>query len=198
MYMKKAILALAFVALTAANSFAVGKPEFGVKVGGVDSTLTGDITNMKSKVGLAAGAFVEIPVVSQLSVQPEVMYVMKGAKVDSSLVDAKYKIDVLEIPVLLKWKFSTESAKVVPSVFVGPSIGFKLSAKEVVEDKSADIQNIKSTDFGLVFGAGVEFSKFTVDARYDLGLTNLNNADNKDDYSVKNAAFLLCVGYKFN
>jgi cellobiose-specific phosphotransferase system component IIB len=196
--MKKAILALALVVFTAASSFAVGKPEFGVKVGGVDSTMTGDITNVTGKLGLAAGAFVEIPVASHFSVQPEIMYVMKGAKIDVSYVDAKYKIDVLEIPVLFKWTFGTAGAKVVPSVFVGPSIGFKLSAKEVVEDQSVDLENISSTDFGLVFGAGVDFNKFTVDARYDLGLTNLNNSADKDSFSVKNAAFLLCVGYKFN
>ena len=57
---------------------------------------------------------------------------------------------------------------------------------------------MKSTDFGLVFGGGVDFGLgkgyFTIDLRYTLGLTTISDFEDED---VKNGAFSLMLGYSF-
>ena len=57
-----------------------------------------------------------------------------------------------------------------------------------------------SLDFGVVFGGGFEilYSKLTIqlDARYNLGLTNLNASEDAAEVSVKSRgwAFMLGLG----
>ena len=56
-----------------------------------------------------------------------------------------------------------------------------------------DPSGIKSTDFGVAFGAGLEFRNFTLQGRYDLGLTKLDDAGS----DVKNQGWLITLGYAF-
>jgi hypothetical protein len=44
-------------------------------------------------------------------------------------------------------------------------------------------------------GLSYEFSDFVIDARYNLGLTNVNKAS---DVKAKNAVIMLTLGYKIN
>ncbi|GEM_PF-5332872 len=46
---------------------------------------------------------------------------------------------------------------------------------------------MKSYEFGLVFGGGIEVNQFLIDVRYDLGLTDLSKDSDYDgyDFSVK-------------
>jgi serine/threonine-protein kinase len=55
--------------------------------------------------------------------------------------------------------------------------------------------DVKIMDFGLIFGAGVEFGKITVDARYNLGLTTID--DSEEEADVKNSVISIMVGYSF-
>ena len=53
----------------------------GVKLGLSMATLTGeDSEGLDSRIGLAGGAFVRVPIGEQLSIQPEVNYVQKGPR----------------------------------------------------------------------------------------------------------------------
>lgn len=86
---------------------------------------------------------------------------------------------------------------IAPSIFAGPAVGFLLSASIEGQDVK---DGFTTADFGLVFGGGVDIGtddrgKLTVDARYTLGLANV--LDNSTDYSLKNGAFMLMVGYLF-
>ena len=62
-------------------------------------------------------------------------------------------------------------------LFAGPSLGFKLRAKATVgfrrrEDVTDDIgDDIESFDYGVVFGAGWEAGRFSIDGRYTWGLS---------------------------
>jgi hypothetical protein len=90
-------------------------------------------------------------------------------------------------------------------VFLGPTIAFEtgceLSGSDIEGGEvEADCEQLgidtKSADFGLVFGAGVDLDAgrfvITGDARYDLGVTNLD--DTGADGSVKNRAWEFFVG----
>ena len=62
---------------------------------------------------------------------------------------------------------------------------------------------MKSTDFGLVIGAGVDFGlgvpgtgKITLDVRYSLGLSTIADVEG-EEVDIKNGAFSLMVGFSF-
>jgi len=69
-----------------------------------------------------------------------------------------------------------------------------------MEDDEEDIDDVKSTDFGLVFGGGFDYEMgegfLTFDARYALGLTSLDDSDLEED--IKNTGIMFMVGYGFN
>jgi hypothetical protein len=154
----------------------------GVKAGLNLATLTGDdADDAKTRAGLAAGGFVKVSLTPAFSVQPEVLYSMKGAKFEeSSADDFTIKLDYIEVPVLLQYNIPTQG-NVKPVLFAGPAVAFNMSAKleGTIDSASADvdIDNVKSVDIGIAAGAGVELKSgtttFGFEARYTLGLGNV-------------------------
>ena len=71
----------------------------------------------------------------------------------------------------------------------GPEVAFKAGGDDSIKD------SVKSVDFGLGIGAGYELSSgLMFDARYNLGL---NNIDNSGSGTVKNVSFNIGLGYRF-
>jgi hypothetical protein len=96
---------------------------------------------------------------------------------------------------------AVESESVQPRLYAGPALGFALSCevKSDTGDPPSDCKdNIKSSDFGLVFGVGVELGSgpgaFLADLRYDYGIADIN--DTGDDISNKNRSIQLLIGYR--
>jgi hypothetical protein len=79
------------------------------------------------------------------------------------------------------------------NVFTGPQVSFKLNAEAESGGITVDQDDeVKSTDFGWVLGVGVQSGRFSADARYTMGLSNIA----QDGDSVKNKAFSVMVGIK--
>ncbi len=187
--MKK--LAIILVLLLATSAFAQGL-SFGVKGGVNYATLSGDdVEDAEWKLGFAAGAVAAFDVMDMLVIQPEVLYSMKGAESEGESFDLTY----IDIPVLLKYAIPMEGM-VAPNLFVGPLLGILLSADAAGEDVK---DQLKSMDYGVVFGAGVDFDlgtgKVTIDARYNLGLASID--DSGADWDIKNSGMSAYVGYLF-
>ncbi|MDH5173815.1 MAG: PorT family protein [Elusimicrobiota bacterium] len=161
-----------------------------------------------SKIGLCAGGFITYTLNDMFAVQPEFLFSVKGAKGEGEIEGEPTKITMrmnyLEIPVLAKLLIPTPG-DVRPSLFVGPSLAIKLTGKSKLESaagsEEADIEGLKSTDFGLVFGGGIDFAlgrgKFTVDARYTLGLITTREPEEGEEIDIKNGVISLMVGYSF-
>lgn len=158
-------------------------------------------------MGLCAGGFITYSINEMFAIQPELLYTMKGSKCEDELpalgnVEMTFSLNYLEIPVLAKLTIPTQGS-VKPNLFVGPALGINLSAKLKVEafgeSEEEDIEDVKSTDFGVVFGGGVDFGlgqgKITFDARYTLGLTTTDESEEEAD--MKNNVISLMVGYSF-
>jgi len=191
-----AVLALLFASI-ASPSFAQRMVSGGVKGGLNMATISLDPDDedfdLKMKAGLAVGGFVEVGINDMLAFQPEFLFSMKGAKAEEFGETAKFNINVVEIPLLLRANFQT-SGQATPFIVVGPGVSFKTSAKIKVEGQpDEDIDDIKSTDFGVIFGGGVAVGRATIEARYDLGLSDLDDSDGK----AKSRTFSVLVGYGF-
>ena len=189
--MKKIILCV--VAIFAFGYANAQKAQFGIKAGVNFATLTGDVGDASSIVGFNVGGFAEIKVSEKFSVQPELLYSTQGATLESEGQKVDFNLSYLNIPVMAKYyvapKFNLE---------IGPQIGFLTSAKGKAMGISADMKDLfKSTDFGLNFGAGYDFTnKFSAGIRYNLGLSNI--AEDSGDESAQNSVVSLSLGYKFN
>jgi hypothetical protein len=162
----------------------------------------------KGRIGFVGGAGVEIGIVKNFfSVQPELLFIQKGEQYDAEGVVTKAKLNYLELPVLAKVSFGSETVK--GYVNAGPSVAFGLMGKQTVEggpnagetdirfgDGSGEGRRSLDNrfDFGLQFGGGASIGagpgSMVVDVRYGLGLTDLN-----DDTRSKNRAFAFMLGY---
>lgn len=165
--------------------------------------------DLVSKMGFCAGGFITYNINDMFAIQPELLFTMKGAKAEKEILGETMKVTMkanyLEIPVLAKLSIPTLGT-VKPSLFVGPSLGIKLSGKLKTEiagiSAEEDIsEDLKSTDFGLVFGGGIDFGlgrgKLTVDARYTLGLTKVHEPEEEEEMDIKNGVISIMVGYSF-
>jgi hypothetical protein len=164
-----------------------------------------------SRLGMALGGFVAIPVSPLFSIQPEALFSMKGNEWSDAGTTTTSSLDYIEIPVLAKLTLAPE-AVAQPSLFVGPSLGINIGAKqkETVENPASETETdlgevTKSTEFGLVMGGGVEMpvgaagtQSLGLDVRYNLGLSSiLDDPTGGSAPSVKNGVFSVMGTFRF-
>lgn len=201
--MKKIIL-IAVVLITALASKAQIK--FGVKAGANFYSITGadaDANGLdveegrKTKIGIAGGLLVNIPVSSMFSVQPELLYSMEGNKQEIGDVKASINLSYLNIPIMAQ--LNTTSGFYAET---GPQIGFLMSAKTkyddgTVEDEEDVKDELKSIGFSWALGAGYKMKcGFGFGARYNFGLSTLDD-DSTDPLKVMSSGFHVGVFYLF-
>ncbi|WP_080779413.1 porin family protein [Chryseobacterium phocaeense] len=217
--MKKILLASALALFAGMNA----QTTFGVKAGYTLSKLNsnensiefGGISgDLKSKSGFYAGALVEHKLNNKFALQGEVEYANLGGTAKVSLpggisVTEKLNFNRIVIPVSARYYATPELG-----LYAGPYVSFKTGTKVKMEvngapsnpqginageeylEKAFD-DNLKSTDFGLFFGADYNVYKgLFVDARYSFGLTNMIK-DPVNDEKLKMNFFQIGLGYKF-
>ncbi|MFO7587652.1 MAG: porin family protein [Gemmatimonadota bacterium] len=183
--------------------------DLGVKGGLAISDLdVEDDEGIDSRTGLVGGGFATFGIGNNFFIQPELLYSMKGAKGDVEGVDATFKLDYFEIPVLFGARFPIANSPIEPRVFAGPAVAFEMSCKIDGEEGgvsvSVDCEDLgldtKSVDFGVAFGAGFGYAleklSIIVDGRYDLGIANIDDSG-FDTGDVKNRAWQFMAGVAF-
>lgn len=194
-----------------------GKAGFNVADLSVD-----DDEGLDTRTGFVGGGFISFPIGDFFAIQPEVLYSAKGATLDfvedGEQIDADIKIDYLEIPVLLVARLTDQNSAVRPIVYAGPAVSFEIKCKlegtategSVSASVSFDCDDplafdgdpieTKGTDFGIVFGGGLEFNAgsavIIVEGRYNAGLVDINDTSGDED-EVKNRAFSFMAGVGF-
>lgn len=188
------IAALLFISGNVFAQFSFNK---GIKVGYNIANLSVDpSTETSSRSSFAGGGYVELDLLGPIDFQGEVLYSPKGATAKFTAGDSTYKVDYLEIPLLVKLQLP-----LLPTlswnIHAGPAFAFKISeSTDPKQENGRD--NFSSSDVGGVVGLGVKFSAFishiTVDARYTFGF---NDVSAHSDLKVKNNVFALLLGIGF-
>ena len=160
--------------------------KFGAKGGLNFASIGGDNTKDTDVVtSFNFGLLSEIPISEKFSFQPELMYSGQGY----SFKDDTIALSYLNIPLMGKY-YLTKGL----SVEAGPQIGFLFAAKN---DKTDVKDSFNTFEFGVNFGLGYTLDNgLNFGARYNLGLTDINNVDNSSSKN-KNGVFQLSVGYFF-
>jgi hypothetical protein len=191
----------------AANVLLGGAPaaaqgvSWGVKGGVNFATLSADgepKPEFQYRIGLIAGGFFTWPMGSHLDVQPELLFSQQGATLDAFGADSTIKTDYLVAPILVRYKLNSSGRGLV--LFGGPSLAFKVSANATADfgggSVSDDISDeIESFDFGLVFGAGWEAGRLSIEGRYTWGLSRIN-VDQADPQTMHRVIAVL-AGVRF-
>lgn len=141
--------------------------DFGILAGLNLATLKADDENYDGyyRLGFGVGAVINYNLNEHVAVSSEPMYLQKGAE--------EIKLTYLELPMMLKYTFGT--GKIKPYFMAGPTFGVNLGAEE---EYWGDLE-VKSLDLGLGLGGGISIpignNSIFVEARYALGLTNIND-----------------------
>ena len=155
-------------------------------------------SDMKSMTAYAAGLYVEINIPGPLSIEPEVLYSIKGAKADLSRYTITDTYTYVDVPVLLKYFLPIPVVRTY--LYAGPSYSILLSAKVKTEgsgvtNSEVDVKDATTAnDIGAVVGLGVGFAGLRVDARYNFGLSTL---DKNGTYKAFNRVAAVYVGIGF-
>ena len=165
------------------QSHSTRNDHFGLKGGMNISNMSADPQNLEEEDSLksfAFGAWYGLPLNRRVTFQPEAYYSVKGDAESVNGFTTSTKVSYLDLPVLAKIGF-LHSASVQPSLFVGPSVAFNLSAKSKFEGDGSDIEvdvkdQMNTLDVGVVVGGGVDIPvagrNFGLELRYSKGLTN--------------------------
>ena len=192
----KKISILIVVALFAAANVSAQGVELGLKGGLNFANQTFESANFSvspdARTGFHAGAFLTLFVTDNFAIQPEFLFSVQGSKFDiGGFGEISNTFNYVNIPILLRY-----NPVDIFNIHVGPQVGLLMSAVSEISGTKQDIEDLKSTDLGLAFGAGVDLPFGLVGGvRYIMGISNISDDASADD-SLKNNVFQVYVGYK--
>ncbi len=226
--MKKTILS---VILTVSALAGFSQITFIPKAGVVLSTihqskdLKSDDVSVSSKIGFVFGAGLELKISEKFTLQPELLFIQKGYKVEESYYfeearvasdvenKANIRLNYLELPIMFKMKFNNFYINAGPSFSYGIGGNFEseVSTFGVTESETSKVKFGKEPDnndgdnfyydnafdLGVQLGAGIKVGPVVIDLRYGLGLSNLNDKPKsfEGSYAFQNRALQLSVGF---
>jgi hypothetical protein len=176
---------------------------FGVK-GGVNlatqSTAgTAGSTPLDTRTGILAGGFVTVPLGSRLDLQAEGLYALKGAKLTFQGIGSTLALDYLEVPLLARWRLTGGHRRLFAAGGIAPALRLRARALTTFSGSTEALDvadQVERLDLGAVAGGGVEIGSLILDARYTLGLRNVDTAAAGSD-RTRNRAISLAAGFRF-
>lgn len=185
--MKKYLILFVF-ALVATVS-AQAQVGIGLKVGANYSNITGDDAPdvYERIIGGHAGLTANFPISSDnfFSVQPELLFSMKGAKNDAT--DADLRLYYIDVPVLARFNAA-------PLFFeFGPQLSINVG--DNVDFDGGSGPDYRRTGLGYAAGLGIATPLgVSLGLRYNGDISKLND---EGDAKVYNDVFMLSLGYTF-
>jgi opacity protein-like surface antigen len=184
--MKKVIIsAVLFLLIKGASAQHV---EYGIKGGVNFSNISNDAADTKadSKTGFHFGGLAHIHLTRAFAIQPEIVYSTQGAEYGSG----KLKLNYINVPVLAQYMFGDGFR-----IQTGPQLGILTTSEFKRGNTETDIDNFSNADFSWSFGASyLSHCGLGVDARYNLGLTDVTKSNTTD---FQNRVWQLGLFYQF-
>jgi hypothetical protein len=156
-------------------------------------------TSFSSRTGLAIGGQWERSFNPNLFLRIGAFYSMRG----SSVTGGTIKLNYIEFPAVLGYRFAIQGSKVAPYVMAGGQFGIKASCTAegggVSEDCDTGLgTKVTGTDIGVTLGGGVGFpmgsGTIKADVRYLISFTNLISSATTTS-TIKNEGFTIAAGY---
>ncbi|MDQ3190872.1 MAG: PorT family protein [Bacteroidota bacterium] len=156
------------------------------------------------KAGLAAGAFLSIPIGKYLGLQPEVLFSQKGYKSTGTLLGTTYThtrtTSFIDIPLFVSLK---------PSEFItllaGPQFSYLMNQKDVFsngsisyeQEKEFENNNVRKNTMGFIAGVDITLSHVVLGARAGWDIQRNNGDGTSTNPNYKNVWYQATLGYRF-
>lgn len=187
--MKKLIFPAIVLVLFTTVSQAQGI-RLGIKAGANLNKISGQSFNDGFDLSYHAGGFMEIDLNKVWGIQPELLWSQTTSKpsnfktvygsfssINSALDQTKnVKLDYLSIPVLLRVNVTG-----MFSLLAGPQYSILINKDNTLLQNGQSA--FKNGDFAMVAGAQVNLKMLRIYGRYNIGLQNINDIDNKDKWT---------------
>lgn len=194
-YTMKKLIVLAVALLSVATM--ANAQRIGVKAGANLNKVSGQAFKDGFDLGYHLGVFAEIDLNKKWGIQPELLFNQVNTKPSSASFDSvlngwqnntsSIKLNYLTIPILLRYNVNS-----MFSLNAGPQFGILLNKDQSLWANSKEA--FKSGDFAMVLGAQVNLKLARVYARYNIGLSNINDINNSDSW--KSQQIQLGVGIR--
>ena len=165
----KKLIVFAAALLVCATAFAEG---FGIVGGYTSSSMKMQEMTFKSSAGVHAGFAYNVPLGIGFSLQPELIYNVKGynwqGDKDAAALQEKAKFGYVEVPVQFQW--GPDLLLLRPYVLAEPFVGFAVTGKKILTagETKVNWDNFKSRlEYGVGVGAGIEiYNRVQVSFKY--------------------------------
>ena len=185
----------ALIALVLFFNAANAQFNLGGKAGVNITKIQGKSFEEEFRYGYHAGGFVEIGLGKKVSIQPEVLFNQYQTRLDSNFSNIyqnayentrDVKLNYLSIPLVLNYKLL--SNKLI--LQAGPQYGILLDQNKNLLQNGE--QAFKNGEFSLLGGAEFRLGGIRLTGRYVVGLNNINDIDDKDEW--KSQALQISLG----
>lgn len=212
--MKKIFIVIATVLLMVSNSNAQDNEsseslQFGFKIGANLANVydsDGEQFNADAKAGIAAGAFLSIPLGRIFGIQPEILLSQKGYQTSGSIIGIDYRYthtsNFIDVPLLVAFK-------PIPfiTILAGPQYSFLLSEKNeftntifsdpLVQEHNFNNDNVRKNTLGFVLGGDINIGNVVLSARAGWDILNNNGDGTQTTPRYKNVYYQGTLGYRF-
>ena len=192
----KAKIFLSLLAALVMSSAVMAQFHIGIKGGSNITKVDGHSFKDKFKYGYHVGAFAEIGIGEKFWIQPEVLFNQYATSLDSNYKhiyediftsgQSSVKLNYLSIPVLLNYKLIGNFL----SLQAGPQFSILMKQDKNLLQNGADA--FKKGDFSMVGGVQFKLSAIRISGRYVIGLNDINDIGNKDEW--KSQGFQVSLG----
>jgi len=182
---------------TAAMAQAIPGLTFGPKAGAAFSTFRSSQEQIENEIrnSLHFGVFARLG--NKVYLQPELNFMNRVGELSYSGPEGGSKsihIKTIDVPVLLGARI-LEAGIMNVRIFTGPSASIAVNKEVTAANWSGAVNedDIRTANWAIQAGAGIDFLVFTLDLRYEAGMSNFSQ---KDEISLKNNMFLISLGWK--
>jgi hypothetical protein len=172
----KIYLSFVFAMIMVAGAGIAQNMNLGVKAGlNLYNVSSDPDSESDSKVGFHIGLLSHFHLAEQVGLQVEAVYSAQGTKETAGGVEVKTNLNYINVPVLFQYMFNNGFR-----IQAGPQLGILISANAEGNGVDLDIKDdLETIELGLSFGVSYVHvpSGFGVDARYNLGLSDLTKSD---------------------
>ncbi len=203
------LVTAAFAVMTffTASAQGIGSSRFGAVGGFTSSSADVDVLSAESYSLYHAGVAFQLHLGAGFCIQPELLYQVKGVQLSSALtgevdgpaLDLKSKVGYLELPVQLQW--GPDLLAFRPYVFAEPFVGYAVNLNTKVgtlESKDFRKAAVDRLEYGLGLGAGIEFWRLQVSARYFWNFGSLYSESGEVDAIGQTVKTAFTEGKNFN
>jgi hypothetical protein len=169
----------------------------GAKAGANIIKIDGKSFKDEFRYGYHLGGFMEVRLSNKFVLQPEVLFNQYSTTLDSnfkniyqgvinSSAQSKVKLGYLSIPILINYKLIGSFL----SLQAGPQFSVLMNKNKTLLQNGGEA--FKNGDFSMLGGVQVKLGAIRVNGRYVVGLSNINDIDDQDEW--KSQGFQVSIG----